>query len=89
MIPLLSFYTAYFKVGSTALGLLLASSSLVAFFFAPILGEVSDRVGRKPILLLSIVFSTASSILFAVANSFLTLLLSRIVASVASETAVA
>lgn len=89
VIPLLSFYAAYFKAGSTALGLLLASSSLVAFFFAPILGEVSDKIGRKPILLLSILFSTASFILFAVAKSFLTLLLSRIVSGVASETAVA
>lgn len=89
VIPLLPFYANYFQAGSTALGLLFASSSLVQFVFAPMLGKVSDGLGRKPILLLSTLFSASSFILFSLANSFLFLLVSRVVSGVASETVMA
>lgn len=89
IIPLLPFYAETFQAGSTALGVLVASFSLMQFVFAPILGRVSDNVGRRPALLLSILISMASFILFALANSFLILLLSRIVSGMATETAIA
>lgn len=89
IIPLLPFYAKSFQAGSTALGVLVASFSLMQFIFAPILGRVSDNVGRRPALLLSILISMASFILFALANSFLILLLSRIVSGMATETAIA
>lgn len=89
IIPLLPFYAESFQAGSTALGVLVASFSLMQFIFAPILGRVSDNVGRRPALLLSILISMASFILFALANSFLILLLSRIVSGMATETAIA
>jgi MFS family permease len=88
IIPLLPFYAETFQTGSTALGVLIASFSLMQFIFAPILGRISDNRGRKPILLLSILTSMASFILFALANSFLMLLLSRIISGMATETAV-
>ena len=89
IIPLLPFYTETFQAGSAALGILVASFSLMQFIFSPILGRISDNVGRKPVLIISILTSAASFVLFAVANSFLVLLLSRIVAGLATETAVA
>ncbi len=89
IIPLLPFYAETFQTGSTALGVLVASFSLMQFVFAPILGRVSDNVGRRPVLLLSILISSISFIIFALANSFLTLLLSRIIAGMATESAVA
>lgn len=89
IIPLLPFYADTFQVGSTALGVLVASFSIMQFLFSPLLGRISDSVGRKPVLLVSILTSMASFILFAVADSFLVLLLSRIVAGLATETAVA
>ncbi|UCE95958.1 MAG: MFS transporter, partial [Candidatus Bathyarchaeota archaeon] len=89
IIPLLPFYSETFQAGSTALGVLLSSFFIMQFIFAPILGRISDNVGRKPILLLSILTSTISFILFTLANSFILLLLSRIIAGVATETAVA
>jgi MFS family permease len=49
------------------LGLLLASFSLMQFFFAPVWGRISDRVGRRPILLLGLAGSAASYALFGVA----------------------
>lgn len=89
IIPLLPFYSETFQAGSTALGVLLSSFFIMQFIFSPILGRISDNVGRKPILLLSILTSTISFILFTLANSFILLLLSRIIAGVATETAVA
>jgi len=89
IIPLLPFYAETFQAGSAALGVLVASFSLMQFIFSPILGRISDNVGRKPVLMISILTSAASFVLFAVANSFFILLLSRIVAGLATETAVA
>jgi len=89
IIPLLPFYAESFQAGSAALGVLLASFSLMQFIFSPILGRISDNVGRKPVLIISILTSAASFVLFAVADSFFILLLSRIVAGLATETAVA
>ncbi|MDH5783136.1 MAG: MFS transporter [Candidatus Bathyarchaeota archaeon] len=89
IIPLLPFYAETFQAGSAALGVLVASFSLMQFIFSPILGRISDNVGRKPVLMISILTSAASFVLFAIANSFFILLLSRIVAGLATETAVA
>jgi multidrug resistance protein len=89
VIPLLPFYVTTFQAGPTALGVLLTSFSIMQFVFAPILGRISDKVGRRPVLLLSILTSVVSFILFALANSYLILLLSRIIAGLATEAAVA
>jgi DHA1 family tetracycline resistance protein-like MFS transporter len=89
IIPLLPFYSETFQAGSAALGILVASFSLMQFIFSPILGRISDNVGRKPVLIISILTSVVSFLLFAIANSYFILLLSRIVAGLATETAVA
>ncbi|MFW6110498.1 MAG: MFS transporter [Thermoproteota archaeon] len=89
VIPLLPFYAETFQAGSLALGVLVASFAIMQFIFSPILGRISDNVGRKPVLLLSILISMLSFVIFAVANSFLVLLLSRIIAGMATETSVA
>jgi len=88
ILPLLPFYVEIFQAGAAALGILAASFSIMQFIFAPILGRISDNVGRRPILLLSILASTASFILFTLANSYFLLLLSRIIAGVATEAGV-
>jgi predicted MFS family arabinose efflux permease len=89
IIPLLPFYTQTLQAGSAALGILVASFSIMQFFFSPLLGRFSDSVGRKPVLLISIFASTVSYVIFGLANSFLLLLFSRIIAGIATETAVA
>ena len=73
--PLLAFYAKTFDVGTTALSLMVASFFLMNFIFSPILDRVSDRVGRRPVLIASIVTSLASYLLFSFANSFILLLL--------------
>jgi predicted MFS family arabinose efflux permease len=89
VLPLLPFYASEFGAGSTALGVLVASFAFMQFIFTPILGRVSDTMGRRPILLLSILTSVISFLLFALADSYLILLLSRIVAGSATELGVA
>ena len=89
IVPLLPFYTASFHFGSASLGFLVASFAIMQFFFSPILGRISDRVGRKPVLVISILVSTISYVIFGFADSYLLLLLSRIIAGIATENAVA
>lgn len=89
IIPLLPYYTETFQSGSIALGILLASFAAMQFLFAPILGRASDKFGRKPILLLSLLISFVGFTIFSFANSYLVLLLSRLIAGIATERAIA
>ncbi len=89
VIPILPFHPETAGAGALALGILIGSFSLMQFIFSPLLGRLSDKMGRRPIILLSIFFSAISFVLFALANSFLLLLLSRITAGIATESAVA
>lgn len=59
------------KLGATGLGvgLLMTSYSAMQLVFAPVWGRISDRVGRKPVLLVSIAGSAASMLVFAMADS--------------------
>jgi len=89
IIPLLPFYTETLQAGSAALGVLVASFAVMQFLFSPVLGRISDNAGRKPVLVISIIVSTVSYVIFGFADSFLLLLLSRVIAGIATETAVA
>ena len=53
ILPLLPFYAKSFGANELTIGLLLASYSLMQFIGAPVLGRLSDRYGRRPILLIS------------------------------------
>jgi DHA1 family tetracycline resistance protein-like MFS transporter len=89
IIPLLPFYANEFQAGPTALGILIASFAIMQFFFSPLLGKASDKKGRKPILLISLLISFIGFTVFSFANSYLMLLFSRIIAGIATERAVA
>jgi MFS family permease len=89
IIPLIPFYAQRFASGASGIGILLASFSVMQLIFSPILGRISDTRGRKPILLFSILTSIGSFLLFTYAYSYLILLLSRIIAGLATEGAVA
>src|SRR5512139_377398 len=53
IIPLLPLYAARFSATPLTIGLLQASYPLMQFLGAPILGRLSDRYGRKPVLVIS------------------------------------
>lgn len=82
IIPVLPIYAESFGATGLEVGLLAASFSLMQFLFMPIWGRLSDRVGRKPILLMSLACTGVAFILFGLANSLFTLFLSRILAGV-------
>ena len=84
ILPLLPFYAQTFKATPVQIGLLFSSYSLTQLLFAPLLGRLSDRVGRRPILLASITGSVAAYLLFAAAPNFAVLLAARSLAGVAA-----
>lgn len=69
VLPLLPRYGEHFEAGGGTLGLLMASFSAMQFLFAPIWGRISDRVGRRPILILGLLGSTCFYGLFGFATS--------------------
>lgn len=69
VLPLLPRYGRAFQADGHVLGLLMASFSAMQFLFAPVWGRVSDRIGRRPILVLGLAGSTASYALFGYATS--------------------
>ena len=69
VLPLLPRYGKHFQAEGFTLGLLMASFSAMQFLFAPIWGRISDRVGRRPILILGLGGSTVFYALFGFATS--------------------
>jgi multidrug resistance protein len=85
ILPLLPFYGQELHATAFEIGLLFSSYSLAQLVFAPLLGRLSDRVGRRPVLLVSIAGSLAAYLLFAAASSFAVLLLARTLAGIAAS----
>ena len=67
-----------------AVGLVAAVFSIIQFIFAPLFGALSDRIGRRPIILGSILVNALGYILFGFAGSFLVLLTARVVSGFGS-----
>jgi MFS family permease len=80
VLPLLPGYAASLGVSDTSIGFLVASFSLMQFLLAHWWGRLSDRIGRRPVLLVGLGGSAVSYLLFALAQDFWLLLLSRVVA---------
>lgn len=79
IIPLLPFYAVTFGASPLAIGLLFASFSLAQLFASPVLGAWSDRWGRRPILIFSLVGTVVSFVMLALAHSLAMLFAARIV----------
>jgi len=70
VLPLLPLYGEHYDAQGWQIGLLMASFSLMQFLFAPVWGRLSDRIGRRPVLLISTFGAAASYALFAFATKF-------------------
>ena len=64
-------------VGAAGVGLLLSIYSLMQLLMAPILGRISDHVGRRPIIILGLFGSSLGYLLYGLAGTFAMLLVSR------------
>jgi multidrug resistance protein len=79
IIPLLPFYAETFGASPLVIGLLFAVFSLCQLVAAPALGDLSDRYGRRPILVFSLAGTVISFVMLAVAHSVVMLFAARIV----------
>jgi MFS family permease len=79
IIPLLPFYAESMGATPFVVGLLLSTYAACQLVAGPVLGQISDRVGRKPVLLVSQCGTFAGFILLALSHSLLPVFLSRII----------
>lgn len=78
VLPLLPRYARDFGASGTTIGLLVASFSLAQLVMAPIMGRLSDRIGRRPVLLISLFGTALGSLLTGLAGSVGLLFVGRI-----------
>lgn len=79
IIPLLPLYAARFSATPMLIGILQATYPLMQFVGAPVLGRLSDRFGRKPVLVISQIGTLFGFILLGFADTLTLLFLSRII----------
>jgi DHA1 family tetracycline resistance protein-like MFS transporter len=79
IVPLLPFYAETFGASPLAIGLLFAIFSLAQLVAAPVLGDLSDKYGRRPILILSLAGTVVSFVMLALAQNFTTLFIARLI----------
>ena len=80
VIPFLPFYAREYGASGVMVGAVVGIYSIMQFFFAPIWGRLSDRIGRRPVILISLTASCLGYLLFGIAHSLVLLFASRIIA---------
>ncbi len=78
VMPVLPFYAQEYNASPVTLGWLFASYSIMQFIFSPVLGRLSDRHGRRPVLLLSIIGTGIGFLIMGMATTLWLLFAGRI-----------
>lgn len=84
VIPVLPAFLTEFGAGGQAAGYLVSCFGLTQFLFSPIAGNIADKYGRKPMIVLGLCLFAASNLLAAVADQLWLLYLSRLIGGVGS-----
>lgn len=79
ILPLLHLYSAQFGAGPLEIAFVAAAFPLAQLFGVPMMGALSDRFGRKPLLLISQITTCLSFVLLALANSITLIIISRLI----------
>jgi MFS transporter, DHA1 family, multidrug resistance protein len=79
IIPVMPFYAEELGASPTQLGLLMAVYSLMQLFFAPLWGRISDKIGRKPVIMIGIFGLAVSFFLMGLSTSLWMLFVARII----------
>ncbi|MBI1977735.1 MAG: MFS transporter [Candidatus Omnitrophica bacterium] len=82
ILPLLPFYASVFGATPVQVGLLYSIYPFAQLIFSPIWGGLSDRVGRRPIMLLSTLGASVAYLIFGLAHTLALLFISRFIAGV-------
>jgi multidrug resistance protein len=83
LIPILpSFSVKELHIDESAIGIAIAIYSFVQFLFNPVLGKLSDKYGRKPVIVVCLFLNAMGYIVFAFTHSYLMLLASRVIAGI-------
>lgn len=83
VLPILPFYAQRFGAAGLGYGAVIGVFSLMQFVATALLGKLSDRIGRRPVLLTTMIINAAGYALFAFAGSYWVLFLSRVVSGFA------
>ena len=78
VVPILPFYAESYGASATVLGLLLTSYALMQLIFAPLWGRLSDRIGRRPVILMTIAGTAIALFMLGLADSLVGLFAARI-----------
>lgn len=84
ILPLLPFYAQRYGADPFRVGALFACYSLAQAFAAPVLGRLSDRFGRRPVLLAALAANAAALVMLAAAGSFAVLFVARTLSGMAA-----
>lgn len=83
LIPILpSFSVKELHIDEAAIGIAIAIYSFVQFLFNPILGKLSDKYGRKPVIVVCLFLNAMGYIVFSFTHSYVLLLTSRVIAGI-------
>jgi len=83
VLPILPFYAQRFGAAGLGYGAVVGVFSLMQFVATALLGKLSDRIGRRPVLLTTMIINAIGYTLFAFAGSYWVLFLSRVVSGFA------
>jgi multidrug resistance protein len=83
VLPLLPYYAETYGASALAVGLLSTSYSVMQLLFTPVWGRLSDRYGRRPLILLSLAGSCTGFLIFGLAGSLTVLFGARMLAGIA------
>ena len=77
VVPILGLYAERFGASGFEVGAMFATFSVAQLLFSPLLGRLSDRIGRKPVIIISLVGTAVGSLVTGLANSMWLLFVGR------------
>lgn len=84
VVPMLAFCAKRYGASGTVLGMILGSFSLMQFLFSSVWGRLSDRIGRRPVIMASLLGNVLGFCVFAAASNVPMLFVSRILCGIAA-----
>jgi DHA1 family multidrug resistance protein-like MFS transporter len=85
VIPIMPFYIERLGATGTQLGLLVASYGVMRLIFAPLWGSLSDRIGRKPVLMLGVLGNGLAMLMFGLSTQLWMLFVARSLSGILSS----